>query len=702
MKPLILFVLLILVGLIAEAQTVVSGRVKSRSGEALQNVNVSLKNTFDGASTDSLGSFRFVSDETGRQVVQISSLNYEPDSVAIELSGKEININLVLKEAINELNTVVISAGTFEASDTKKNVILNSLDIATTAGATADIFGALQTLPGTQTSFSESGLFVRGGSAAETRSYFDGMLVKNPFNTQVPEQASRGRFSPFLFKGTSFSAGGYSAQYGQALSSALILESKDLPEKTTTGVSLLSVGAGLDQNIRFDKSAVSFGGFYYNLKPAFSLIKQRTDWSKEPEQFGGTFQYKLKTSKRGMFKWYSELSSSKIGVFSPDLNSSEQKSFFSNKNGNQYINTTYQENLSDKWKLNTGISYSNNTDNGLTKADAYGRTDRLVQGRVTATNYFGTLSSLKFGAETYRFSRDESWNELKRSYRDQMSSAFAETDLFFSNRLVARLGLRAEYSSHIREFNLAPRTSLSYKLNSASQVSLAYGRFYQNAEDGYLIQQRLDFEQADHYIFNYQRNSAGRVLRLETFYKHYDKLTKSVEGSLNNSGDGFAQGLDVFWRDKKSIKGVDYWVSYSYLDSKRNFRDYPVRAVPPFAAKHSLNVVYKKFFEKLDSQVGATYTFSSGRTYFNPNSSGFLADKTNSFNNLSVNVSYLTHILKQFTVVYISANNIPGFKNIYGYQYSASGAQRRAIEPPARRDLFIGLLMTIGDDTFVR
>jgi hypothetical protein len=231
---------------------------------------------------------------------------------------------------------------------------------------------------------------------------------------------------------------------------------------------------------------------------------------------------------------------------------------------------------------------------------------------------------------------------------------------------------------------------------------LAYGRFYQNAEDNYLIQQPVDFEQADHYIFNYQRNVSGRVLRLETFYKNYGKLAKTVDGVLNNEGDGFASGFDIFWRDKKSIKGTDYWISYSFLDSKRNFRDYPVRSVPPFAAKHTLNVVYKKFFEKLDSQVGATYTFSSGRTYFNPNNSMFLADKTAAFNNLSMNISYLTHILKQFTVVYISANNIPGFKNIYGYQYSSSGTSRRAIEPPARRDLFIGLLMTIGDNTFVR
>ena len=57
--------------------------------------------------------------------------------------------------------------------------------------------------------------------------------MNNFFYSSVPNVAQRGRFSPFIFKGTVFSAGGYSALYGQALSSALILESIDLPEQSS-------------------------------------------------------------------------------------------------------------------------------------------------------------------------------------------------------------------------------------------------------------------------------------------------------------------------------------------------------------------------------------------------------------------------------------------------------------------------------------
>lgn len=71
---------------------------------------------------------------------------------------------------------------------------------------------------------SEDGrLFVRGGQAGETQVFIDGLRVFQPFNATANNIPTRGRFSPFLFKGITFSTGGYSAEYGQALSSVLLL-----------------------------------------------------------------------------------------------------------------------------------------------------------------------------------------------------------------------------------------------------------------------------------------------------------------------------------------------------------------------------------------------------------------------------------------------------------------------------------------------
>lgn len=687
---------------LAKAQTKISGVLKTTKGIAVANANISLKNSYDGASTDSTGRFAFTTTASGATTLIYSALNFERDSVQINLDHGNLTLNLSIKEAMNQLQTVSISAGSFIAGDGKKGAILSSLDIATIAGSRADIFAALQTLPGAQTSFSESGLFVRGGAASETKTYFDGMLVKSPFNATVPDQASRGRLSAFLFKGTSFSAGGYSAQYGQALSSALVLESTDLPEKTTTGISILSVGGGVDQNIRFKNSAITVGGYYYNLSPAYSIIKQQHDYVKAPKSIGGNFQYKLKTSSTGMFKIYASYGRTNLALYKANIDTPAMPNYFSNRNFNIYLNSTYKEYFGNSWKLETGLAYNKDKDVGLMTINDYSRQDHLLEGKATVTKSFGQLSNFKFGTETFHTGRLESLNGIARTYNDQISSGFAETDLFLTQKIVVRLGLRGEYSSYLQKYNLAPRSSLGLKTSAHAQVSFAYGRFYQNPEDEYLIIKPTDFEHADHYILKYEINTTDRNFRIEGYYKDYDRLTKISNGNPDNSGSGYAKGFELFWRDKKSIKNADYWLSYSFLDTKRDFRDFPMMATPSFAAKHTVSVVYKHFIESLHTQFGGTYSFASGRPYVNPNNPVYLADKTQNFNSLSLNVSYLTHVLKQFSVLYLNINNVPGFNQVYGYQYSTNGLNRQAIVPAAKRDFLIGILITIGDDTFVR
>ena len=70
---------------------------------------------------------------------------------------------------------------------------------------------------------------MRGGSSEETQTFIDGLQVLSPYGASAPNTATRGRFNPFMFSGTVFSTGGYSAEYGQALSSALILNTNDMP-----------------------------------------------------------------------------------------------------------------------------------------------------------------------------------------------------------------------------------------------------------------------------------------------------------------------------------------------------------------------------------------------------------------------------------------------------------------------------------------
>ena len=193
---------------------------------------------------------------------------------------------------------------------------MSSLDIATTAGSNADITAALKTLPGAQQVGEQEGLFVRGGTGQETKQFIDGSLVNNPYYTSVPDIATRGRFSPFLFKGTVFSTGGYSALYGQALSSVVLLESIDLPEQSEIDASIspIVVGVGTQQLAKNKKYSWGMSYSYVNVAIYFGLVSQKPDYFRLPAFHNADANFRIKTKNGGMIKYYTTFAYNDLGL----------------------------------------------------------------------------------------------------------------------------------------------------------------------------------------------------------------------------------------------------------------------------------------------------------------------------------------------------------------------------------------------------
>jgi hypothetical protein len=211
MKQLLLMMMAMFATMFAFAQTKITGTVKDNHNRPVASVSITLKDTYDGAVTDSTGKFSFRTSEKGDHIIEIKSVGYKTIQQTITLKGEPIALAFSLKEEVNEMNAVTVTAGSFSAGDRKRGNVLTALDIVTTGGANGDITAALKTLPGAQQVGEQEGLFVRGGAGYETKQFIDGTLVNNPYNTSVPDIAQRGRFSPNLFKGTVFTTGGYSA-----------------------------------------------------------------------------------------------------------------------------------------------------------------------------------------------------------------------------------------------------------------------------------------------------------------------------------------------------------------------------------------------------------------------------------------------------------------------------------------------------------
>jgi hypothetical protein len=691
------------------AQTKISGKITDQKKQPIPGVNILIKDSYDGSTTDVNGNYSFTSTDTGEVILVASMIGFDPVEKKVKLTGGELTYNPVMKEALNELKVVTISAGTIEASDEKKATVLKPLDIVTTASAQGDIVGALKTLPGAQQVGESEGLFVRGGTGSETKTLIDGMVVNNPFFSSVPDIATRGRFSPFLFKGTIFSTGGYSAQYGQGISSVLALETQDLPDQTSSTVALSSVGVGVGHNQLWKEKKMS-AGFdlnYTNLLPYFQVVKQAPEYTRAPQFSGGSVNFRKKTSATGIIKFYGYVNLGDMGIKTLSIDSTNGfKNLFDLNNNNIYGNLTYKERLGEKYIIHIGASYSTNIDRIKTWTDTIRSQSDLSQGRVVLSRGIGRLSIVRIGAE-YQYCYDGFKIDGKNKYFsyhrsinifDNYTAGFAEADIYLTTKLVWRAGVRGENSSLINKTVISPRTSIAYKLGEFSQVSFAYGQFYQKPDRDYLFYPQVPgYNKASHYILNVQRVDDYHTLRAEIYYKKYDNLTNTLTDT-SNSGKGYAQGIDIFWRDKKTFKGVDYWISYTYLDTKRQWLNYPKEVTPPFAANHTASLVFKKFFNKLNISTGATYSYATGRPYYNPNNPEFMSDRTIDFHTVGINAAYLRQIGRCFAVLAVSIGNVIGNEQVYSYRYSYDGMRRSAVGPPAKRFFFVGLFLSFGQD----
>jgi hypothetical protein len=690
----------------ALSQTRIAGKITGRDGLGIPLANIILLNTYDGTTSDPDGNFMFTTTEKGDQTLIVKFIGFREHQQLVHLDGTEQLLKIALEETINELEAVTISAGSFTASDESRRTVLRAVDIATTAGATADIAGALNTLPGTQKVGETGRIFVRGGEGHEAQTFVDGLLVVNPYSPSAPNTPSRGRFLPFMFKGTSFSTGGYSSEYGQALSSALVLDSKDKSETTRTDIGILSVGGDLAHTQAWDHGSAAAKVQYTNLIPYFSLIDQQTDWINAPVSLEGSTAFRQEVGKDGIVKFFGNFNRTNFSLYRQDIDDQDNDKLFDLSNRYTYLNAFYKDPINDDWLVRGGLSYTSINDRTGVDDIAITENESGIHGKAVLEGSLSDKIALKTGAEIIRKKYDRSYSQCPvEAFEEIVMAGFAETDIYTSNNFVARSGGRFEYNTLQHSWSLDPRVSLAYKTGAEGQMSLAYGKFRQSAANEWLrVNTDLSSEKADHYILNYQRVDNNRTLRVETYYKQYANLVKvSGRTGVNNNGHGYARGFDLFWRDNETFSNADYWLSYTFLDTEREYLNFPYAATPAFASRHNFSAVGKYFVRKIKSQMGMTYSFASPRPYNNPNTTGFNSGRTPAYHDLSFNWSYLP---RPSLIIYFSCTNLLGRDNIFGYQYGTQLNQQGvynelAIRQSAKRFLFVGIFLTLSRDKSV-
>ena len=401
---------LFLITTLLSAQTKIDGKVTDQNGVPIIGANVYLQGTYDGSSTNEEGVFLFTTSETGTQTLVVSFLSYETFTMAGDISYMK-GLQIKLREDINALDAVVLSAGTFSAGDNSKVSALTALDVVTTASALGDFVGALQTLPGTTTVAEDGRLFVRGGEAEETQIFIDGIRVFTPYSPTTNNIPARGRYSPFLFDGITFSTGGYSAEFGQALSSVLLLNTIDEPDQNKTDIGIMSVGGSLGNTQKWTNSSLSVNASYINLAPYIALFPDRNECHKPFEGASGEAVFRQKFDS-GLLKLYAAFDTTNFELTQEDINESEGVDF-KLKNSNLYFNGSYQGVLSENWSLLSGASFTHAKNNLDIIESDISNTENSFHAKTVLKRRFNNQLKLNFGAEYFATNFNESLKTLR-------------------------------------------------------------------------------------------------------------------------------------------------------------------------------------------------------------------------------------------------------------------------------------------------
>ena len=162
----------------------------------------------------------------------------------------------------------------------------------------------------------------------------------------------------------------------------------------------------------------------------------------------------------------------------------------------------------------------------------------------------------------------------------------------------------------------------------------------------------------------------------------------------------------MFWRyDQKDNEGVgqDIFMTYSYLDSKRSFKEYLNTIRPSFASEHKITFSYNNTFSinETDNRLSASLalTGTSGFPYYDP------FDKvqytSTPYFSLDIGGSYLPDMKgKGFLVLFFNISNPLGYRNSFGYNYIAEDYSKldepKENLPASMRTIFIGCFMILN------
>jgi len=612
-----------------DKQGSIEGRViDARTLAPVVGASVIVVGTQTGAATDSEGRYQIDRLDAGSYSLTFRSVGHSPLSRSdiVVRPGRITYANVSLQPAAVEIEGSKVRADFFEERPAQptSTTEFSGEEVRRSPGSAGDVSRIIATLPSiAKVNDQLNSLLVRGGTPTENAFYVDNIMIPNinHYPLQGTSGGPIGLLNVDFVDNLEFSAGGFSAIYGDRLSAVMDIKFRE--------------GNRKEMDLQLDMSFAGLG-----LQGEGPLFSGKGSWMASIRR--SYLDLLVNAIGSGVAPKYSDYQGklvfdlgrndqlSVLGIWGVDNIELDKESsvddgnpFYGDYKGWEYVaGANWRHLWGTRGHSNTSFSYLGTRYDGVfrkTRADTTLAEDEIVaenlstetmaQIRNVNTILFGERSHIDFGFEgtLYSYDYDAYVAEYTNPFGEFLPSltiqdkitkpkygAFASLSYSPIWRLTLTGGVRYDRFDYVDQDHISPRFSLQYRLTDRTTFNASAGQFFQNLPLGFIMQKEeyreLKDPESRHLIAGFTHNlTEDTRLTVEGYIKQYfnfpmDTATTETfiadeiisRGFLSNydhivdNGRARSYGVEATVQ-KKLVEGIYGLVSGSYFKSE--FRD---------------------------------------------------------------------------------------------------------------------------------
>jgi vitamin B12 transporter len=696
----------------------VSGTVRDATGLPLPAASIRVAGKLV-ATSDAEGRFQIHTPPGGALTLVVSAAGFANREVVVQVRPGAV-IDVVLSVAA-EAGVRVTAAAQSEGTGTFR---LEPIHVYRTPGAQGDALRALQALPGVASPDEGAGLFVRGGDASEALVSLDDAVMAHPYRYETPTGGFRGAVDPFQIAGLVFSTGGFSARYGNVLSSVLDLRAQERPATMETTVTAGLAGASVSAGVPLGERAGVRGAMNRTFTSLlFAVNRNPRRFDPAPDGWDGSAGATWYVGG-GRLKAFALVQRDHVGV---EIERDAFLGVLESTSRHRFMAVRWDRVVRD-WE--TAIAFGDDEYDRGTRAGVLDLSidDRVQSWRAEATrrgqrgwrlgangtvtrtvvrgvaplrggDLGGVFGNSTFGARVH----------------DWFGGLYAE-GLMTTSSLAVTPGVRIDRFGHAGQVTVDPRVDVRLDLPTRGAVRLATGIYRQTPAasyfDGTRGADRLPPMRAVHYVVGYEsgRQDEGAFVRAEAYLKSYDLLPlEDAAAGYVASGHGSARGVDVFSQWLTSSLELRGSASWSHARRRWTPADQQARYelpdgtwAPDFDIPWTLQLIANVPLRR-QRTLGLSWRAAAGRPHtpvvgatavdgrFAPVFGGINSDRMPRYERIDAAFNWLLPVGSGTAIVFVAANNVLGRNNGTTYAYAPDYSSRRLPANAATRSFYAGI-----------